>query len=151
MKRTICFKILGRDNKIVEIKFLKSKNNNFRKSQSSEFKKCEKELEEYFSLKRKKFDVKLEIKGTPFQESVWREMIKIPYGKTISYKELATRIKKPKAYRAVANACGKNKIPIIIPCHRVVASNGLGGYSAGIDIKKNLLEIEGINVRLNKT
>jgi len=71
--------------------------------------------------------------------------MKIPYGKTVSYKELAVRIGKPRAYRAVANACGKNRLPIIIPCHRVIASDGVGGYSAGVDIKRRLLEIEGMN------
>jgi methylated-DNA-[protein]-cysteine S-methyltransferase len=150
MKLTIYFQILEVDNKILEVRFLKTKknvsNNDFRIGQSSEWKKCEKELEEYLLGKRKIFDVKLKISGTPFQEKVWKEMMKIPYGKTLSYKELAARIGKPKAYRAVANACGKNKIPIMIPCHRVVGSNGLGGYSAGIDIKKKLLEIEGVRI-----
>ena len=72
------------------------------------------------------------VSGTAFQVSVWRTLLKIPKGQTISYAELARRIGKPKAYRAVANACGKNPLPVIIPCHRVIASNGgLGGYSAG--------------------
>jgi O-6-methylguanine DNA methyltransferase len=69
-------------------------------------------------------------------------MMKVSYGKTISYGELAKKIGKPKAYRAVANACSANKIPIIIPCHRIVAANGIGGYSSGIDIKKKLLRLE---------
>jgi O-6-methylguanine DNA methyltransferase len=103
---------------------------------------CAMQLQEYLSGNRKTFKVPLMIGGTDFQKKVWKEMLKIPYGKTLTYKELAVKIAKPNAYRAVANACGANNLPIIIPCHRVVASNGLGGYSAGIDIKKRLLELE---------
>ena len=80
---------------------------------------------------------------TPFQRRVFKEMTRIPFGKTIAYKELAELVGRPKAFRAVANACGANPLPVIIPCHRVVASNGLGGYSSGIEIKKALLELEG--------
>ena len=87
------------------------------------------------------------LKGTEFQILVWKEIAKIPFGQTRTYKQLAKTIKKPKAIRAVANACGKNPYPIKIPCHRVVGSNGyLGGYSAkgGTKKKKNLLKKEGI-------
>lgn len=81
--------------------------------------------------------------GTEFQK-VWAELLKIPYGKTISYKELALRIKNPKAVRAVGTANGKNPICLLIPCHRVIAYDGkLGGYSAGIKIKESLLSLEG--------
>lgn len=84
--------------------------------------------------------------GTPFQQKVWKELSKIPYGKTISYRELAKRVGSPKAFRAVGNANGKNPFPLIIPCHRVIAADGsLGGYSCGIQIKKDLLKIEGLN------
>ena len=85
------------------------------------------------------------IKGTVFQKMVWSEITKIPKGKTITYKELATKIGKPKAYRAVANACAKNPLLEIIPCHRVVRTDGkLGGYSGkgGIKTKKKLLDQE---------
>lgn len=81
--------------------------------------------------------------GTKFQQSVWREIMKIPYGKTKTYKDIAIALGKPKSVRAVANACGANIIAIIVPCHRVVKSNGeLGGYRWGEKIKKNLIEQE---------
>lgn len=83
--------------------------------------------------------------GTPFQKLVWRAMFEIPYSSTVSYGWLATKIKRPGAVRAVANACGANPIPIIIPCHRVIASDGgIGGYSSGVHIKKKLLKLEGV-------
>lgn len=103
----------------------------------------EKELQEYFAKQREIFTIPLKLIGTAFQIEVWQELLKIPYGKTISYKEEAINIKKPKAYRAVANANGKNNLSIIIPCHRVVANNGnIGGYTGGIDIKEFLLKLE---------
>ena len=82
-----------------------------------------------------------------FQKLVWKEIEKIPYGKTKSYKDIAIRIGNPKSFRAVANACGKNPLPIIRPCHRVICSNGeVGGYSAngGVKLKKALLKIEAL-------
>jgi methylated-DNA-[protein]-cysteine S-methyltransferase len=82
--------------------------------------------------------------GTPFQISVWRALLKIPYGKVTTYGAIAKRVSNPQAARAVGNAVGANPIPIIVPCHRVVATNGLGGYSCGIEIKKSLLGTEGI-------
>ena len=82
--------------------------------------------------------------ATPFQKKVWIELTKIPYGETISYMELAKRIGKPKAVRAVANAVGANPLPIQIPCHRVIASDGtIGGYSLGLKMKIKLLKLEG--------
>jgi methylated-DNA-[protein]-cysteine S-methyltransferase len=81
--------------------------------------------------------------GTPFQVLVWRGLMEIPYGQVISYNELANRIGNPNSPRAVGNAVGANPIPIIVPCHRVVSSRGLGGYSSGIEIKKTLLRLEG--------
>ena len=87
-------------------------------------------------------------KSSHFQKLVWKEIEKIPYGKTKSYKDIAIRIGNPKSSRAVANACGKNPLPIIRPCHRVICSNGeIGGYSAngGTKLKKALLKIEALN------
>jgi O-6-methylguanine DNA methyltransferase len=105
--------------------------------------KLETQLKEYFSGKRKEFTIPLILIGTDFQKKVWQELLKIPYGQTISYKKEAINIGNPKAYRAVANANGKNKISIIIPCHRVIAHNGLlGGYSGGLDRKQYLLDLE---------
>lgn len=84
-------------------------------------------------------------KGTEFQQAVWRELCNITLGQTISYKELAERLGKPKGFRAVASACGKNPVAVLIPCHRVLGSNGgLGGYSLGLERKKALLAREGV-------
>lgn len=102
------------------------------------------QLDDYFHGKRQHFDIPLDLSmGTPFQQKVWQALLQIPYGQTISYAELARRIGQPTAYRAVANANGKNPISLIVPCHRVIASDGgLGGYTGGIGIKKALLALE---------
>lgn len=101
------------------------------------------QFEEFFRKERKDFDVPITPVGTDFQQKVWLELLHIPYGKTITYKELASRIGQEKAVRAVGNANGKNPISIIIPCHRVIGSDGnLVGYSGGLDRKKWLLEFE---------
>lgn len=102
------------------------------------------QLNDYFDGKRDHFEIPLDVRdGTAFQRSVWREMAKIPSGKTRSYKELAARIGNPDAVRAVGGACGANPIPILIPCHRVVTSDGkLGGFSGGLHWKKKLLTLE---------
>ncbi len=102
------------------------------------------QLEEYFNRKRKKFELPLDISGTDFQMNVWEALSKIPYGKTISYKQLASGLGDLKLVRAVGRANGSNPVPIVIPCHRVINSNGdLGGYSGGTGIKEKLLELEG--------
>lgn len=104
---------------------------------------CLKQLDEYFIGKRKKFNLPLKLEGTFFQKKVWVELSKIPFGTVISYKDLAKKVGKPKAFRAVGNANGKNKFPIILPCHRVIASDGkLGGYGLGLPRKKKLLDHE---------
>lgn len=106
-------------------------------------KKCVKQLREYFKGERKKFTVTLVLEGTPFQKKVWRELQKIPYGQTATYGEIARRIGKPKAARAVGGACNKNKIPIIVPCHRVIGSGGsLVGFAGGLSLKSKLLQLE---------
>jgi|CXWL01.1.fsa_nt_gi methylated-DNA-[protein]-cysteine S-methyltransferase len=102
------------------------------------------QLEEYFSGQRKKFDFTFDLSGTAFQRQVWGELSKIPYGKTVSYRDIAQRIRNPKAVRAVGSANGKNPVCIMIPCHRVIAADGsIGGYSGGLDIKRKLLKLEG--------
>jgi methylated-DNA-[protein]-cysteine S-methyltransferase len=107
---------------------------------------AKKQLEQYFAGKRTSFDVALDLVGTEFQVQAWRALCRIPFGKTISYGQQAANIKKPKAFRAVGSANGKNPIPIIVPCHRVVASDGsLGGYSLGLKMKKQLLALEGVS------
>ena len=108
--------------------------------------KTKKQLEQYFGGKRTSFDVVLDLVGTEFQVQAWRALCRIPFGKTISYGQQASNIKNPKAFRAVGSANGKNPIPIIVPCHRVVASDGsLGGYSLGLKMKKQLLALEGVS------
>jgi methylated-DNA-[protein]-cysteine S-methyltransferase len=102
------------------------------------------QLAEYFSGQRHTFDLELAPRGTPFQLAVWNALRDIPYGDTISYAELARRIGKPAAVRAVGAANGANPIPVIIPCHRVIGSNGtLTGYGGGIERKQWLLALEG--------
>jgi O-6-methylguanine DNA methyltransferase len=86
----------------------------------------------------------LDLHGTPFQIEVWKEMLRIPAGRTRSYAEVARNIGRPNAFRAVANACGANPVPVVVPCHRVVATNGLGGYTGGIEKKIALLTAEGL-------
>lgn len=106
-------------------------------------KQTKKQLNEYFEGKREAFTIPLNISGTNFQKLVWEELQKIPYGKTTSYKQIAQNINNPKAVRAVGIANSKNKIPIIIPCHRVIGNNGkLSGYAGGVWRKEKLLEIE---------
>lgn len=106
------------------------------------------QLQEYFEGKRTKFDLPLRFEGTDFQKSVWRELKKIPFGKAISYKDLAVRIRNKNATRAVGTANGKNHFCIVVPCHRVIAADGtLGGFSGGLDIKKKLLTLENISVK----
>jgi len=102
-----------------------------------------KELEEYFNLERKVFNIPLLLVGTDFQKSVWQGLIDTPFGTTASYLELAKRIGNEKAVRAVASANGANSIAILVPCHRIIGSNGnLVGYAGGLDVKRKLLEIE---------
>jgi len=102
------------------------------------------ELDEYFEGKRKYFDIKLDwSKATDFYKSVWSELLKIPYGKTVAYLDIAEALNNPKAVRAVGMANGKNPIPIIVPCHRVIGKSGhLHGFTGGLDIKEHLLHIE---------
>ena len=103
--------------------------------------KAKEEIEEYFQGKRKTFDLPLDAKGTEFQKRVWKELLDIRYRETLSYGEIGDRIG-TKAYRAIGNACGKNPIPILIPCHRVVGKDNIGGFSLGLDLKRKLLDIE---------
>jgi len=102
------------------------------------------ELKEYFEGKRQDFTVPLDLRGTEFQKKCWRALLKIPYGKTRSYAQIAKTVGCPKGFRAVGMANHDNPVPIIVPCHRVLASDGtLGGYGGGLDVKRKLLELEG--------
>lgn len=115
--------------------------------ETSLIKTAKTQLDEYFEGKRKKFDLPIKIEGTDFQKAVYERLIDIPYGKTASYKEITDAIGHKNAYRAVGSACNKNKILIIIPCHRVLASNrGLAGFALGLDVKKYLLSLEGFEI-----
>lgn len=105
------------------------------------------QLTEYFSGGRWDFDLPLAPRGTAFRKSVWLELLRIPYGETISYGELARRIGRPAAARAVGAANGSNPLPIVVPCHRVIGRDGtLTGYGGGLPIKRKLLELEGATV-----
>jgi methylated-DNA-[protein]-cysteine S-methyltransferase len=107
------------------------------------FTKAIDQLRAYFNGKLQQFDLELDFNGTDFQQAVWKELLKIPYGKLSNYQTIASNIGRPKAVRAVGNAIGKNPICIITPCHRVIASNGtLGGFSGGLDNKRVLLQLE---------
>lgn len=106
-------------------------------------KETERQITQYLEGTGKEFDLPYTIKGTEFQEAVWEGISQIPYGKALTYQELAHKIGRSKAVRAVGGACGSNSIPLIIPCHRVVASGGgMGGFGGGIELKKKLLRLE---------
>ena len=110
------------------------------------FTEAARQLREYFAGERTEFDVPLDLAGTPFQRHVWAELQKIPYGETVSYGQLADRIGQPTAARAVGLANGRNPVAIIVPCHRVIGSNGnLTGYGGGLDRKQHLLGFEHSN------
>lgn len=105
--------------------------------------RAEQQLKEYFAGERTDFDLPLAPAGTPFQRSVWAALREIPYGRTWSYAQLATRVGNPRASRAVGLANGRNPISVIVPCHRVIGANGkLVGYGGGLDRKKVLLDLE---------
>jgi methylated-DNA-[protein]-cysteine S-methyltransferase len=107
------------------------------------FAKVIQQLSEYFSGRRQDFDLTLSPKGTAFQQSIWQELRKIPFGRTASYGEIARRVGNPKASRAVGMANSKNPIPIIVPCHRVIGKDGsLTGFGGGLEVKKQLLTLE---------
>jgi methylated-DNA-[protein]-cysteine S-methyltransferase len=128
--------IFLKDNKKVDIPEGWIKNKDF-------FREVARQLEAYFSGELKSFNLELAPEGTDFQKSVWRALCEIPYGETRTYKEIAVLIGKPRAYRAVGLANNRNSIAIIIPCHRVIGSNGkLTGYASGLDIKDFLLNLE---------
>ncbi len=109
------------------------------------FRDAIRQLKEYFRGKRVAFDLRLNPKGTPFQLDVWRALTEIPYGATRSYAQIAKRVGRPRAVRAVGLANGRNPLPIIVPCHRVIGSSGhLVGYGGGLPIKQSLLQLEGV-------
>ena len=106
-------------------------------------KQAEKQLAAYLDGRLKKFTVKLDIHTSPFQKKVLKRVARIPYGRTMTYGEVARAVGSPKACRAVGTANAQNNLPLVIPCHRVVASSGLGGYGGNVEMKKRLLQLEG--------
>ena len=138
--------IVEEEKAIIKLCFKEQEITNIKDIQEFEtplLKKAKKQLEEYFEGKRKKFDLALRLNGTSFQNKVWKALLNIPYAKTCSYKDIAKNIGNENASRAVGNANNKNPLPIFIPCHRVIGSNGkLIGYAGGLDIKIKLLELE---------
>ncbi len=133
--------LVSSDNSIIACNFVEKKNNY--ENKITILKESIEQLDDYFNGRRMEFDLDISLIGTEFQRKIWNELLKIPYGKSITYKELAIRIGNEKATRAVGNANGKNPLSIIIPCHRVIGSNGLlVGYGGGLERKKWLLEFE---------
>ncbi len=110
--------------------------------ENSVLKKTAVQLEKYFRGNLSEFSIPLDIQGTQFQKIVLNKVLKIKYGQTKTYGQIAVAVGSPKAYRAIGSANAKNKMPYIIPCHRVVASNGLGGYAGGLKLKEKILQIE---------
>lgn len=140
-------KISEKDEKIIGLVFSDYKKENEIEKETELIKKAYTQLEEYLSGKRTEFDIEIEMIGTEFQKKVWKELLNIPYGETRSYKDIAIAIGNEKACRAVGNANNKNPIAIIVPCHRVVGSDGsMTGYAGGLNIKEKLLKIEKYSV-----
>ena len=135
--------LLGDDTNLLELS-LNGLKGLSRRGQSKEdrFKVEIKQLNQYFLKKRRTFSIKIHLEGTNFQKEVYKEMINIKYGKVLTYKALAEKAGHPRADRAVGSTCGANKIPIVIPCHRVISSSGLGGLGGGLRLKKFLLNLE---------
>ena len=143
--------IVENEDYIVKVEFLNDKNFSLdekifkvgTKKENMLIRKTKLELMEYFDGKRRKFDIPIKLDGTDFQIKVWKELLKLPYGTTCSYLDIAKKIGNPNGARAVGMANNKNKIQIIIPCHRVIGSNKkLIGYAGGIKIKEKLLKLE---------
>lgn len=142
-KLCLCDWADGRRRASVDQRLQKCLNANYVEGSSDVIERARQQLDEYFLNKRREFDIPLLFVGTDFQKKVWNELLKIPYGETIPYCELAKRIGMPNAVRAVANANAVNAISIIAPCHRVIGSNGnLTGYGGGLERKRFMLELE---------
>ena len=142
-KLCLCDWADGRRRASVDQRLQRNLNANYVEGSSDVIQMAKRQLDEYFLHQRREFDIPLLFVGTDFQKKVWNELLKIPYGKTISYCDLAKRIGMPNAVRAVANANAVNAISIIAPCHRVIGSDGtLTGYGGGLERKRFLLELE---------
>jgi methylated-DNA-[protein]-cysteine S-methyltransferase len=141
----INFGIAEKDNTIVKVFFGRKMPGGFNKTETPLIKKTAAQIDEYLAGKRQRFTIPIALQGTEFQTAVWRELQKIPFGETRSYKDIAAAIGRPKAVRAVGMANNRNPIVIIVPCHRVIGHDGsLTGYGGGLPLKRRLLEEEGI-------
>ncbi|MDP8162320.1 methylated-DNA--[protein]-cysteine S-methyltransferase [Pasteurella skyensis] len=130
----------------VDNRIKKYLNADFLEQENDVISKTKEQIDEYLQGQRTLFDIPLLFLGTDFQKQVWNALMTIPYGETVSYLDVATKINNPKAVRAVASANGANAIALIVPCHRVIESNGnLGGYGGGLAVKKRLLNLESKN------
>jgi len=139
----IDFIISEKNNFIVGIIFSENLPLHSINKKTSLIKLCANQINEYMNKSRKEFSIPISYSGTSFQNKVWDNLQKIPYGKQVSYKDLAIMIGNPKAYRAVGNAVHNNNIVIVVPCHRIIKNNGdIGGFGGGEAIKKKLLDIE---------
>jgi len=133
----------------VDKRIQKGLNSEFFEKDDEVLAETRKQIDEYLAGERKEFEIPILLVGSDFQKQVWQELINVEYGETASYLDLAKRINNEKAVRAVASANGANSIALIIPCHRIIESNGgLGGYGGGLPVKKRLLKIEGGNIIL---
>lgn len=142
-KLCLCDWAVEKHRDIVDVRLRKILQADYEEKTSDIIRETGKQLDEYFDGKRTVFDIPLLFVGTDFQKKVWHKLLEIPYGTTLSYGELATRLDMPKAVRAVANANGANAISILVPCHRVIGSDhSLTGYGGGLDAKKTLLTLE---------
>ena len=129
------------------LKMLSGRNDGVIKYSPARLKSEMRQIKEYFSGKRKKFTMKLDMNGTPFQKKVWNAIAGVGYGKTASYAGLAKKIRNPKALRAVGSACGKNPLPIVIPCHRIISKDGsIGGFGGGVSLKRKMLAVEKVRL-----
>ena len=146
------FTIVADEDAVLQMTFNETKFDNYEKRLTPIIQKTIQQLDEYFEWKRKVFDLPLKPKCTPFQKTVLEKLIQVPYGETVSYKELAILAGNPKASRAVGMANRTNPIAIVIPCHRVIGTGGkLTGYAGGLDLKAELLELEKINLKVDDT
>lgn len=133
--------INANDEGVTKIQFIKKNRKKTYKNAITD--RCKQQLKEYFNKQRKVFDFPLAAQGTDFQKATWASLLQIPYGKTASYRDIAMMINRPKTMRAVGAANGKNPIAIVVPCHRIIGSNGLlTGYAGGLERKAWLLEHE---------
>ena len=144
--------LIERDGRLVRVEFVRDESDLFELANEYEvvpgegtvLEEAKRELDEYFDERRKTFDVPLAAEGTPFQKAVWAELAKIPYGEYRSYKQIAEALGDTKKARPVGQACHTNPLPLFVPCHRVIASDGtLGGFGGGLELKYYLLMLEG--------